>query len=83
MKRAENPVSGSGAVSGVGEIDMSGERIFWSSAGVGPIVVRERSGTPFRQIFWNRNGAPANIVGQRWNAKSLTLKRSGKSRRTR
>ena len=21
-----------------------------------------------RQIFWNRNGAPANIVGHRWNA---------------
>jgi len=34
VKRAENQVSGSGAVSGVGEIDMSGERIFWSSAGV-------------------------------------------------
>jgi len=32
------------------------------------VVVRERGGTPFRQIFWNRNGAPANIVGHRWNA---------------
>jgi len=31
-------------------------------------VVRERGGTPFRQIFWSRNGAPANIVGHRWNA---------------
>ena len=32
------------------------------------VVVRERSGTPFRQIFWSRNGAPANIVGHRWNS---------------
>ena len=32
------------------------------------VVVRERGGTPFRQIFWSRNGAPANIVGHRWNA---------------
>jgi len=31
-------------------------------------VVWERSGTPFRQIFWSRNAAPANIVGHRWNA---------------
>ena len=31
-------------------------------------MVRERGGTPFRQIFWSRNGAPANIVGHRWNA---------------
>ena len=22
---------------------------------------------PFRQIFWSRNDAPANIVGHRWN----------------
>ena len=29
------------------------------------VVVRERSGTSFRQIFWSRNGAPANIVGHR------------------
>jgi len=29
------------------------------------VVVRERGGTPFRQIFWSRNGAPANIVGHR------------------
>jgi len=27
------------------------------------VVVRERGGTPFRLIFWSRNGAPANIVG--------------------
>jgi len=32
------------------------------------VVVRERGGTPFRQLFWSRNGAPANIVGHRWNA---------------
>jgi len=25
-------------------------------------------GTRFRQIFWSQNGAPANIVGHRWNA---------------
>jgi len=31
-------------------------------------VVRERGGTPFRQIFWSRSGAAANIVGHRWNA---------------
>jgi len=32
------------------------------------VVVRERGGTPFRQLFWSGNGAPANIVGHRWNA---------------
>ena len=32
------------------------------------VVVRERGGTPLRQIFWSRNGAPANIVCHRWNA---------------
>ena len=31
-------------------------------------MVRERGGTPFRQIFWSRNVAPANIVGHRWNS---------------
>ena len=31
-------------------------------------VMRERGGTPFRQIFWSRNGAAANIVGHIWNA---------------
>ena len=31
-------------------------------------MARERGGTPFRQIFWSRNGAPANTVGHRWNA---------------
>jgi len=44
------------------------------------VVVRERGGTPFRQIFWIRNGAPANIVGHIGG--KLTLKRSGKSRRS-
>jgi len=39
-----------------------------TSAGCRGVVVRERGGTPFRQIFWSRNGAPANIVGHRWNA---------------
>ena len=32
------------------------------------VMVRERGGTPFRQIFWSRNCAPANIVGHRCNA---------------
>ena len=32
------------------------------------VVVRERGGTQFRQIFRSRNGAPANVVGHRWNA---------------
>jgi len=31
-------------------------------------MVQERGGTPLRQICWSRNGAPANIVGHRWNA---------------
>ena len=35
---------------------------------VSGVVVRERSGTPFQQIFWSRNSAPANIVGHSWNA---------------
>ena len=37
-------------------------------------MVRERGGTPFRQIFWSRNGAPANIVGHRWNANTKTFR---------
>jgi len=32
------------------------------------VVVRECGGMPFRQIFWSRNSAPANIIGHRWNA---------------
>jgi len=32
------------------------------------VVVRERGGTPFQQIFLSRNGAPVDIVGHRWNA---------------
>jgi len=39
-------------------------------------VVLERGGGPFRQIFLNRNGAPANIAG------TLILQRSSKSVRT-
>jgi len=31
-------------------------------------MVWERGGMPFRQIFWSRNGAAANIVDHRWNA---------------
>ena len=46
------------------------------------VVVRERGGTPFPQIFCCRNGDPANIVGYRWNANTHG-NRSGKSRRTR
>jgi len=34
------------------------------------VVVRECGGTPFRQLFWSRNGAPADIVGHKWNANS-------------
>ena len=26
---------------------------------------------PFRQIFWSQNGAPANIVGHRWNTEAF------------
>jgi len=32
------------------------------------VVVPERGGTPFRQIFLSRNGAPANIVYHSRNA---------------
>ena len=38
------------------------------------VVVRERDGTPFRQIFWSWNGAPANIVGHRWNANTAAFR---------
>jgi len=38
------------------------------------VVVRERGGTHFRQIFWSRNGAPATIVGHRWNANTEALR---------
>ena len=44
-----------------------GFRQGWTGGWTGG-VVRERGGTPFRQIFWSRSGAPANIVGHRWNA---------------
>jgi len=36
------------------------------------VVVRERGGTLFRQIFWSQNSAPANI-GHRWNANTSVL----------
>jgi len=32
------------------------------------VAVRELGGTLFRQIFWSRNGALANIAGHRLNA---------------
>jgi len=32
------------------------------------VVVPERGGKPFRQIFWSRNGAPVNIIYHSWNA---------------
>ena len=42
------------------------------------IVVPEHGGAPFRQIFLNRNGAPANIVYHRRNTDTV-LQRSSKS----
>ena len=36
------------------------------------VVVRERGGTLFRQIFWSQNSAPADI-GHRWNANTSVL----------
>jgi len=47
------------------------------------VVVRERGGAPFRQILWSRNGAPANVVGHRWNANTEAFRQFSKSRRTR
>jgi len=44
------------------------DKQFTQSVQTRGVVVRERGGTPFWQIFWSRNGAPANIVGHRWNA---------------
>jgi len=35
--------------------------------------VRKRGGTPFRQIFWSRNGSPANIVANHVVLVRLTL----------
>ena len=43
------------------------------------IVVQERGGTPFRQIFLSRNGAPVNLF---ITAGTLILRRSGKSAHT-
>jgi len=42
------------------------------------VVVPESGGTPFRQIFLSRNGAPVNILSQ----PERVLRRSGKSSRT-
>jgi len=39
------------------------------------VVVRERGGTPIRQIFWSRDGAPVNIVGHRWNANTEAFRK--------
>ena len=36
-------------------------------------MVQERGRMPFRQIFWSRNGVPANIVGHRCAFSALTL----------
>ena len=51
------------------------------------VVVRERGGTPSRQIFWSRNGYFGAGTALRQislaTGGTLTLKRSGKSRRTR
>jgi len=47
------------------------------------VVVRERGGTPFWQIFWSRGTALRQIDLSLATGGTLTLKRSGKSRRTR
>jgi len=44
------------------------------------VVVRERGGTPFRQICWSWNGAPANIVGHRWNANTEAFRQITRTR---
>jgi len=38
------------------------------------VVVPERGGTPLRQIFWSRNGAPVNVVGHRRNANTVAFR---------
>jgi len=38
------------------------------------LVVPERGGTPLRQIFWSRNGAPVNVVGHRRNANTVAFR---------
>ena len=38
------------------------------------VVVPERGGTPFRQIFLSRNGTPANIVYHSLNADTAAFR---------
>jgi len=38
------------------------------------VVVPERGGTPFRQIFLSRNGAPVNIVYHSQNADTAAFR---------
>jgi len=40
------------------------------------VVVPERGGTPLRQIFWSRNGAPVNVVGHRRNANTVAFRQA-------
>ena len=51
-------------------------------AGITGAVVRERGGTPFRQIFWGR-GTALRQISLATAGGTLTPKSSGKSRRTR
>jgi len=44
------------------------------------VVVPERAGVPFRQIFLSRNGAPANIVYHRWNADTAAFRQISSGR---
>jgi len=38
------------------------------------VVVSERGGTPFRQIFLTRNGAPINVVYHTRNADTAVFR---------
>ena len=44
------------------------------------VVVPERGGAPFRQIFFSRNGAPANIVYHRRNADTAAFRQISSGR---
>ena len=46
------------------------------------VVMPERGGAPFRQIFLSRNGAPANIVYHKQNADTAAFRQisSGRGR---
>jgi len=44
------------------------------------VVVPERGGAPFRQIFLSRNGAPANIVYHRRNADTAAFRQTSSGR---